>query len=159
MSVTASGKFGSSLVFDKRGWVRNFQKPYNPQSTNQMAVRHNLGDIQKELKTLGAVLRPQIKAALGYRWNSVIINDLMANNHAKLTALQAEFTAFQAGEKTAWATADVAVGLTGTDGECLYCVASSLYDVAFRLSGDGLITQPAHDNAATVGAEWVDDTP
>lgn len=156
-SMEASGKLGGALVFDKRGYVRNYKIPANPQTVDQVAVRNMLADIQAELKVLGLVVRAAVKTDLGYRWNSVIIKELMANDNAVYDAYAAEYGAFIAGDKTAWATADVAVGLNGTDGEVLYCVASALYDLSIRAGGDGIVTQPVTDNAATVGAEWIAD--
>ena len=156
-SVTASGQFAKTLTYDKRGFTRKYVIPANPQSVDQMVGRNILGDVQRELKQLGAVLRPTIKAALGYRWNTLVIQELTANEAANFVAYQAEWNAFTTG-KAAWVTADVATGLVNPAGGCFYAVAKALYDVAFRLTGDGLITEPAEGNGATVGAEWIDDT-
>ena len=155
-SVTASGQFAKTLTYDKRGFTRKYVIPANPQSVDQMTVRNILGDIQRELKTLGLILRPQLKAALGYRWNTLIIQELTADDHAAFDAFQAEWAAMTTG-KAAWVTADVALGLVNPAGGCLFAVASALYDVALRVSGDGLITLPVEANGATVGAEWIAD--
>jgi hypothetical protein len=159
LSMTASGQLGRAIVFDKRGHVRNYVVPTNPKTVAQMALRNRLGDTQRELKELGLVLQPQLKAALGYRWNALIVGEVMRDDQAKWTAYLAEWTAFQAGEKTAWEGADPGVGLVNAVGSTFYIVAKCLYDVALRVGGDGLITEPAAANAATVGAEWIDDTP
>jgi hypothetical protein len=159
LSGTASGQFGHMMTFDKRGIVRKYVTPANPNTANQQAVRNSLKDLQAELKLLGTVLRADLKAAFGYRWNSVIIGELMANDQAAYDTYKAEYDAFQAGEKTAWAAADAAVPVVKVDGELLYCVASATYDIALRLGETITLTLPANDNAATVGAEWVDNTP
>src|SRR5258707_19172 len=116
LSGSASGQLGGMMTFDKRGFVRQYVIPANPQTTNQMLVRNTLGDLQRELKDLGPVLRAQLKSGFGYRWNSVIIGELMANGNAALDAYVAEWTAFGSTDKTAWATADHAVPITLTDG-------------------------------------------
>lgn len=155
LSAQASGQFAHAMTFDKRGFVRKYVVPYNPQTTDQMTVRNILGDIQRELKALGATLRPQVKLALGYRWNSVIINDLMANNHAKWDALVTAYGAFSGPNKTAWAGADPGLGLVNPAGEAFYIVAKSFYDTCLRTGGDGLITEPIETTAVTNGGEWI----
>lgn len=159
MSISASGKLGTAMVFDKRGIVRKYTVPANPQSAAQMLVRNKLGDIQRSLKLLGTVLRTELKSGFGYRWNSVIVGELTKNNAAALTAYLAEFAAFQAGEKTAWGTADGSAPVELNDGEALYACASAIFDIASRLGVTVSLTEPANDNAVTVGAEWTDNTP
>jgi hypothetical protein len=154
LSGSASGQLGGMMTFDRRGYVRQYVIPSNPKTANQMAVRDSLGDIQRELKLLGLVLRGEMKAGFGYRWNSLIIGELMANNKAALTAYGAEYALFQAGEKTAWSSADGATPVAETKGELLYAVASAAYDISVRLGVVLSLTAPAAANAATVGAEW-----
>ncbi len=154
LSGSASGQFGGQMTFDRRGYVRKYVVPANPKSAGQMAVRGKLGDIQRELKLLGPILRAQLKSGLGYRWNSLIVSELMANGSAKWTALTTTYNAFSAGEKTAWATADTAVGLVNTDGLVFYLVSKALYDVALRITGDGMIPAPVAANSAAVASDW-----
>jgi hypothetical protein len=159
LSGSASGQLGHMMTFDKRGYVRQYVVPANPKTANQMAVRNTLGDLQRSLKTLGTVLRVELKAAFGPRWNSVIIGELMANSNAALTVYTAEFTAFIAGDKTAWDAADTSTPVVLFPGVPLYACASAAYDIALRLGAVISLTLPATANAATVGAEWVDSTP
>lgn len=159
LSGSASGQLGHMMTFDKRGFVRQYVVPTNPQTVNQMAVRNTLGDLQRTLKTLGAVLRAELKTAFGYRWNSVIIGELMANGNAALTAYTAEHTAFTAPQKAEWATADTGIPVTLADGVPLYACASAAYDIALRLGAVITLTLPGAANAAAVGAEWVDNVP
>lgn len=159
LSGTASGQLGHMMTFDKRGFVRKYVTPANPKTVNQMTVRNALGDIQRELKLIGAVLRGQLKSQFGYRWGALIIGELMANNQAAYNAYAAEYAAFVAGDKTAWQTADPATPVAKTKGELLYCVASAVYDIALRIGATVSLSLPAAANAATVGAEWVDNTP
>lgn len=155
LSQTASGQFAHSMVFDKRNFVRKYVVPANPQTVGQMAVRNQLGDIQRSLKTLGLVLRVQLKAGFGSRWNSLIVGELTATGGAVLAGYTAEFNAFVAGDKTAWATADTSVPVTLADGLALYACASAAYDIALRLGATLTLALPATANSATVGAEWV----
>jgi hypothetical protein len=158
MSGSASGRFGA-IVFDKRSIVRVFVQPANPKTVAQMAVRNTMGDLQRSLKPLGVVLRGQLKTGFGARWNTAIIGELMANDNAALTAYTAEFTAFTAPQKAEWAAVDVVGPLKLTAGAALYAAASAAYDIAIRLGAVITLTLPAAANAATVGAEWVDNVP
>jgi hypothetical protein len=156
LSGSASGQLGHMMTFDKRGYVRQYVIPANPQSVAQMAVREALADIQAELKTLGTVLRLELKASFGARWNSLIIGELMANSKAVYDAYVVEWTAFQSGEKTAWQGADlVQTPLALNKGELLYAVASAINDIAVRLDEELTLTVPGHDTATTTAAEWV----
>jgi hypothetical protein len=159
MSMSASGAFGKTIVFQKNGNVRKWLKPANPQTVDQMAVRNKLKEIQKSLKLLGAVLRAELKSGFGARWNSMIVGELMADDGAALTAYVGEFTAFQVSEKADWATADTSAPSVLADGAPLYACASAVYDMALRLGVTVTLTQPAAANSATVGAEWIDSTP
>ena len=154
LSGSASGQLGHMMTFDKRGFVRQYVVPSNPQSVNQMAVRNTLGDLQRSLKLLGAVLRAELKSQFGYRWNSVIIGELMANGNAALTTYTGEFTAFQAGEKTAWEGKDNSAPIALADGVPLYACASAVYDIAARLGATVSLTLPAAANSTTIESEW-----
>ena len=159
LSGSASGQLGGMMTFDKRGYVRQYVIPSNPKSVDQMAVRNSMGDIQRELKLLGVVLRAELKAGFGYRWNSLIIGELMANTQAAYLAYKAEYTAFTSPQKADWVTADGATPVAKAKGELLYCVASAAYDISIRLGVVLTLTEPAAANSATVGAEWIDSTP
>lgn len=154
LSGAASGQLGKMMTFDKRGYVRQYVVPANPNTNDQKLVRETLGDVQRSLKLLGKVLRDELKSGFGYRWNSMIVGELMANDRAAITGYTSEYSAFQAGEKTAWETADTSAPVRIADGVCLYAVASAIYDMSIRLGVVLTLTQPAAANAATVGAEW-----
>jgi hypothetical protein len=155
LSGSASGQLGHMMTFDKRGFVRQYVVPSNPKTVNQMAVRDTMGDLQRFLKLLGTKLRGELKAGLGYRWNSMIIGELMATDNASLIAYTAEFTAFTGGEKTAWEGVDVANPIKLTLGACAYSCMSAAYDIASRLGATITLTLPDHDTAAASKAEWV----
>lgn len=154
LSMSASGQFAHSMTFDKRGYVREYVIPANPQTANQMAVRNTLGDLQRELKLMGSTLRAEVKSGFGYRWNSVIIGELMANNNAQLDAYEAEWNLFTAPQKAEWVAADGATPVLVPAGALLYAVASATYDIGVRLGVTLTLTQPAAANAVTVGDEW-----
>lgn len=153
MSMNASGRFGA-IVFDQRGFVREFRAPANPQTENQMLQRNKLGDIQRALKNLGPVIRAELKSQFGYRWNSLIIKELLGGGGAALTAYTAEFTAFTAPQKADWDTADASIPVELVAGLPLYAAASAVFDLAARLGATVTLTLPAAANAATVGGEW-----
>ncbi len=155
LSGSASGQLGHMMTFDKRGYVRQYVVPANPQTVAQMAVRNKLGDLQRELKLIGTTLRVALKAGFGARWNSEIVGELMANNSAAYVAYQAEFAAFTSQQKTDWGTADLVTPVALVDGEVLYACASAAYDMAVRLAVTIAITLPAAGNSSTVGGEWV----
>lgn len=153
MSGNASGKMGG-MVFQKNNVVRNLVIPANPQTTDQMAQRNLLKDIQAELKVLGTKLRGELKSGFGARWNSMIIGELLATDHAVLDTLAAEYTAFIAGDKTAWTGVDGVTPVVRQKGELLYIVASATKDIAIRLGVVLTLTTPSNANSATVGPEW-----
>jgi hypothetical protein len=154
LSVDASGQFAKAMVFQKGGKVRKYVVPANPQTVGQMAVRDRLKEIQKELKLLGAVCRAELKTGFGARWNSMIVGELMADNHSALDAYLAEFNAFGSTDKTAWAGADTVNPTVIDDGGLLYACASAVYDMAVRLGVTVSLTLPAAANSSTVAGEW-----
>lgn len=155
LSGSASGQLGGMMTFDKRGYVRKYVIPANPQTVNQMAVRNTLGDLQRCLKLIGPTLRVELKAAFGARWNSVIIGELMANGNAALDTYTAEFTAFTTQQKTDWDTADTSTPITLTAGVPLYACASAAYDIAVRLGATINLAQPAAGNSTNVNEDWL----
>jgi hypothetical protein len=159
MSGDASGQLGHGMVFLKGGFVRQYVKPSNPQTVNQMVVRNTMGDLQRELGKLGSLLKPELKTWFGSKWNSLIIGELLKNDKMALLAYQAEYTAFQSGKKAEWVIADTANVIELDPGSALYCVASMTYDIGLRLGATLDLTLPAEANAATVGAEWIDTAP
>lgn len=159
MSMDASGQIGKALVFQKGGQVRQYVVPANPQTTAQMTVRNKLGDIQRALKNLGAVLRAELKSGFGARWNSDIVGELMKNNAALLTTYSTTYTAFAAGNKTAWDNADTSTPVALAAGLPLFAAAKAIKAIALVRGVTVSLTDPIETNSATVGAEWTDNTP
>lgn len=155
MSMDASGQIGKALVFQKGGQVRQYVVPANPQTTSQMTVRNKLGDIQRALKKLGAVLRAELKSGFGARWNSMIVGELMKNDAALLTSYQTTWTAYTTQEKTDWGTADTSVPVALIDGFPLYACAKAVKAIAMVQGVTLSLTDPTNANSSTVGGEWV----
>jgi hypothetical protein len=155
LSGSASGQLGGMMTFDKRGYVRQYVVPSNPQTVNQMTVRNTMGDLQRALKNLGATLRGELRTAFGYRWNSVIIGELMANGSAQLDNYLGVFMGFTNQQKTDWNTADTSTPVLLDAGFPLFACASAVVAIAQRLGAVISLTQPAAGNSATVGAEWI----
>lgn len=153
MSGGATGKVGG-MVFLKTNVVRMLVIPRNPNSVGQQAVRNKLKDVQAELKQLGPTLKADLYTQLGPRWNSMIIQELTANNGARWDDLLAIYTAYSSPNKAAWAAVDPGVGLVAAAGFVFYAVAKATYDVTYRATGTGAITDPIDTNSATVASDW-----
>lgn len=155
LSMVASGQIGRAMTFDKRGFVRNYAIPANPQTTAQVTVRNRLADIQAELKQLGPVLRGQLKTGFGYRWNSMIIKELMKNDGQPFTDDIAVWNAFGSTDKTAWTTDDPAITLFNSRGGVFYAVATATKDLAIQLGVTLTLATPIATNSATVKSNWI----
>lgn len=155
LSGSASGQLGGMMTFDKRNYVRRYVIPSNPRTAAQVAWRDKMGDIQRELKLLGLVLRADLRSGFGYRWNSLIVGELTANNGAQLAAYVAEFNGFTTQQKDDWAAADPATPVQVAAGALLYACASAIYDIAARLDVTVDLSQPAAANHATIASEFV----
>lgn len=155
LSGSASGQFAKAMVFQKNGRVREYVEPANPQTENQMAVRNKLGDVQRQLKQLGAVLREELRMGFGPTWNAQIVKELTANDGALLASLDTAWDAFDSGDRGEWATEDTAVKNILVDGAAFYSVAKATYDMAQRLDVTITLPAPVTDNAAAVKAAWI----
>lgn len=155
LSGSASGKFANAMVFQKNGRVREYVIPANPQTTGQMLVRNTLGDLQRELKLLGLVLRGELRMGLGPTWNAQIIKELTDNGNAALDAYEAEFGAFGGTDQSDWAVQDTSVKTLLTDGAVLYAVTSAIYDMCLRLGVAVSLTLPIATNESVVKAEFI----
>lgn len=138
MSMVASGKFASSIVYDKRGRARAYVIPANPQSTGQGDVRQKLATAQAVLKGIQASAITAIKAVapVPSQWNSYSVQQVVGSGGANWTADDTTWDALAAGDRTAWDTAFAAVIVPDityklmadvTSGEAGWHVASALY--------------------------------
>lgn len=156
MSVSATGKFASSMTFDKRGYVRAYVIPANPQSTGQGDVRQKLAAVQAVLKLLiaGAITAIKAVAPTAYRWNSYAVQQAIGTSGANWTTAAAVWTGLTSQEKGYWDTAfsDVSVPsisykqmTTPTSGEAALHVAHALFSC-------GAITAPGTPSASNYAA-------
>jgi len=137
MSMVASGKFASSIVFDKRGRARVYVIPANPQSEGQGDVRQKLAACQAVLKLISAaaILLVKAFATTPYLWNSWSVQQSIGSGGAVWTAGAVVWTAFTAPNKAAWDASfptvivpDIAYKLMAdvTSGEAAFHVAYGL---------------------------------
>jgi len=104
MSMSASGTVGSTITFDKRGFVRERVIPANPQSAPQGNVRQTLLAVQKCLKVLHATAIAAVSALAptSYRWNSFLLAATIGPSSADFTASKTAFLALTGGQQTSW---------------------------------------------------------
>ena len=101
-SLEASGKFANALVFDRRGYVRGYKRPTNPQTAPQGNVRQVMLAAQRALGVAGATTKTGIKdlAPVDYRWNSYLIQQLIGKGSVAWDASLAAFNALDAADQT-----------------------------------------------------------
>lgn len=101
-SLEASGKFADAMVFDKRGYIREYKIPSNPQTAAQGNQRQKFLGIQKLIKSLNAdyINYAKIDAPLGYRWSSWLAQQMSGRLAGALTSL-----ATATSDEAAWTTA------------------------------------------------------
>lgn len=155
MSITASGKFGSSIVFDKRGRARLYVIPANPQTSNQGDVRQKLATVQAVLKKLSTTARDAIKTAAptAYMWNSHAVKLCIGPGSAYYDAAQTAWAALDGTAHTAWDTAFASVVVPDvqykadadvTSGQAAFIVAYGLHSAGITYSQ----TTPGASNAS-----------
>lgn len=124
MSMTASGAFGSTLVFANRlgkNVVRQLVIPANPRNAGQTAARNAqrvAAACQRQanlMTTHGGGRSVTDKAAItavtpsGQRWNSYFVQGIIGAGALNFTAGQAAWAATSSGNKTTWDTAAAAL--------------------------------------------------
>jgi len=138
MSMEASGKFGSAITFDRRGYARVYKIPANPKTANQGDVRQRMAAVQAVAKLFGAAAITAIKlvSVPSYRWNSYVVKAAIGSANAQYTAAKGVWTALQANDKTAWNGAFSTVAVPDnayatmavpTSGEAAFIVATGLF--------------------------------
>lgn len=150
MSMSASGTVGSTITFDKRGFVRERVIPANPQSDAQGNVRQMLLGVQKALSRIGATVITAVKsiAPVSYRWNAFLLQAAIGPNSSEFEASRTAYAALTAPQRDAWNLAAVALGLTdqsiiyATDapisaGLALFAVSRALFALGLNVvAGD-----------------------
>jgi hypothetical protein len=131
LSETASGKFGDSIVFDKRGIVRRFVSPVQPNTTAQITARAKMGDVAQAIGCVNnALLVAELRTALDYHWFSAILGDVVKD--WQTTA--AEYLALTVEDKVNYDGASrLKYKLDGgscTSGQMLYSIAKAMSNYA-----------------------------
>jgi hypothetical protein len=145
------------MIFDKRGYVREYVTPANPQTVNQANSRQRVADVQAAAKVIGPTALAAIKAAspTGYRWNSNLIKIAIGTGSALFTAHLATYTGLTAPQQATWDASFIAVippVVPGTPtvphnaGAAAFVLCSALY-------AEGIITAPGAPGAAN-SAAW-----
>ena len=156
-SLEASGKFANALVFDRRGYVRGYQRPNNPQTAPQGNVRQVMLAAQRALGVAGATTKTGIKelAPVDYRWNSYLIQQLIGKGSVEWDASLAAFNALDAADQDAWTAEATSLGIPEISipyagdppipaGAALFALARTLYHLGIH-AGTG---PPDGTNAA-----------
>lgn len=109
-SLEASGALGKAIVYDRRGYVREWAIPFNPQSEGQRVVRgfmFALGKVSAYFKLQGGDNYVGAKAELGSTWPGKIAGCVIKNRDAIEIAAEA----LSSGEKTAYTAVATTIGI------------------------------------------------
>ena len=101
-AIEASGKLGDTVVYDKRGFVRIYTKPANPQTDDQKQIRCQFKAMAEMVKKTGAQARAdaKTKAQVSYRWSSEIIGLALKNNNWNLW--KSQYAAMDSTTRSDW---------------------------------------------------------
>ncbi len=158
-AVEASGQLGKAVVYDRRGYVRAYAKPSNPQTDAQANVRTPFRAVAAVIRVIGKNATEDIRAQASpaYRWNAYIVKHTLGPNMHEWNLSTVSFNALGADGQNAWDTAAQNAGITPTHveydeyppdklaGRALWAVANALWK---RGIGPA---EPTADNANT----WV----
>lgn len=164
-SVEASGQFAKSLVFDKRGLVREYKRPRNAKTAGQGDQRQKMAAITKAVGIVGTgvdtLFVDQAKAAApdSYRWRPYLLG--VALKSATYTAAKAAYDALDGTAQTAWDSEAEGYGMTETaldyaaaaavaPGEALFILSYAVHSTPALNTG-----APAVPGAANA-ADWAD---
>ncbi len=140
-SVEASGKFANALVFDRRGYVRGYTRPTNPQTEAQGNVRQVMLAAQRAIGLAGDATKAEIKeAAPDYRWNSYLIQQMIGKGSVAWDASLAAFNALDPADQGVWTSEAEALGMTEISipyagdspisaGTAFFALARTLFDL------------------------------
>ena len=146
MSASASGRFADNIVFDKRGHVRIFTAPVQPNTPAQVAARDLLAVVAKNTgKISKAEALAALRSTLTYKWFSALLGKAVS----LVDDAQTNYALFSVQDKSDWDEAATGTGLVagvagGTVGFSLYLLA--LASSELHVEGSPL---PAGNQAAT----------
>ncbi len=160
-SLEASGKFANALVFDRRGYVRRYKRPTDPQTAAQGNVRQVMLAAQRAIGTTGTTTQDHVKeqAPTEYRWNSYLVQQIIGQNSAQWDASLAAFNALDAADQDAWTAEATSLGIPEISipyagdpaipaGAALFALSRTLYHLGIH-AGTG---PPDGTNAAAWAA-------
>jgi len=100
----ASGALGKAIVYDKRGFVREYVTPSNPQTDPQANIRTPFRALAACVKATGAAAKNDIKGISpeGYRWSSHIIGEALGKELAAWNHSMSTFDALTSAEQDDW---------------------------------------------------------
>jgi hypothetical protein len=145
-SMEASGAFGETIVYDKRGYARIYKIPSNPKTEAQGNQRQRMINIQRAISRIGSSSQTQVatnflaayKASVPdpYRWRAYLQG--VGTQEEVYTASRAAWDALGMLAKDAWNSEAIANGYTvrsidyagenaPTAGENMFHLARLLY--------------------------------
>ena len=141
-SIEASGQFAKSLVFDKRGRVRVYVRPSNPQTTGQGDQRTIVKASAGPLTIVGATAKAAMREAYGSGWFSAVVGKMAkSENYSNLVD---QWNALDGATQTAWNDAGTGAGLLPEYslpyGSTTIPCGQALYSACLILSNDGVYT-------------------
>ncbi len=160
-SLEASGKFANALIFDRRGYVRSYKRPSDPQTEAQGNVRQVMLAAQRAIGVAGGTTRESVRdlAPTGYRWNSYLVQQMIGQNSAQWDAGMTAFNALDAAAQATWTTEAETLSVAETNvayaGDPAIPAGASLFNLARALFQMGIHTAagaPAAANAAAWAA-------
>ena len=156
-SVEASGKFANAIIFDRRGYVRTYKRPTNPQTAAQGDVRQVLLATQRAIPVTGSITRTHVKtlAPVEYRWNAFLVQQVIGKGKVPWNVSLAAFDALPQAEQDEWTAEAAALGIVESHipyaGNPPISAGAALYILARTLHGLGIYVDtgaPDGSNAA-----------
>ncbi|NPA93525.1 MAG: hypothetical protein GXO56_07585 [Chloroflexi bacterium] len=117
-SLEASGQLAKTLVYDRRGYVRNYVVPTNPKTENQANIRHPFAGVAAVVRVIHPDTENVIRAAAenagkpGYRWTSFLVGEVLRGNGWDI--YDAAFNNLTSDEQDNWQAAAESKGIAPT---------------------------------------------
>jgi hypothetical protein len=158
-SQKASGTVGDMVVFQGTS-VRSHVVPKDPQTEDQIAVRHLFHDVTKMYKTLGNCERLVCSTYFGSRWFTLIHKRASENGAARYIAAQANFDALTVWQKAIWNAAAPFQQTFGEAGSVFWICVAVLGEYENDVSGGaGYLSDPDPNHPENNLTEWNADVP
>lgn len=115
-SIEASGQLARTLVYDRRGFVRQYVIPANPKTNDQADVRYPFLGVAAVTGQVGPTAKSHIKqaaekeGATTYRWNAYLVGKALAGDYWDTKGTG--FDHMEPSGKDAWETAAQNAGVT-----------------------------------------------